>query len=172
MIISTVGSAGSGKTQLALSLSVNTCLVSEKSFVAYLSCGEGEFPIRRLQQMTIESLKQNQPDSVGTEAEILSRVLIESNIYSSDDLISVLHDSVLKLCQSKDIRLIIIDSIAGVVRSEFDNNRKSEMYTRASIFFKLATQLKWLADTFNVAVLVINQVYRLNNHGYTVTLLI
>ena len=46
------GEAGSGKTQICLSLSLNCQLSIEDGGMnggcAYLSCGEGEFPIRRL----------------------------------------------------------------------------------------------------------------------------
>jgi len=49
-------------------------------------------------------------------------------------------------------------SIAGALRSEFNVSKSSEMSDRTQYLFKLATHLKWLADTFRISVLLVNQV--------------
>lgn len=54
----------------------------------------------------------------------------------------------------------INSSLAGVMRTEYDTGNYSEMMARTSLLFKIAAKLKWLADTFKVAVVVINQVRR------------
>ncbi|KAJ7552481.1 hypothetical protein O6H91_06G057100 [Diphasiastrum complanatum] len=55
------------------------------------------------------------------------------------------------------VRLIVIDSIAALFRSAFDNTIK-DMSTRAGLFFKLASTLKRYAEQFDLAVVVTNQV--------------
>ena len=55
------------------------------------------------------------------------------------------------------VRLIVIDSIAALFRSEFDNT-PVELKRRSSLFFKISSKLKALAKRFSLAVLVTNQV--------------
>ena len=91
------------------------------------------------------------------------------------------------MCIKKNVKLIIIDSIAGVARYDFhvlDNNNTSDNYNnnsgkynnndgsskmsssfdnnsisrRTQFLFQLSSKLKWLADTFNVSIVVVNQV--------------
>lgn len=51
----------------------------------------------------------------------------------------------------------MIDSIAALFRSEFDNT-PFDLKRRSSLFFKISGKLKSLVDRFNVAVVVTNQV--------------
>ncbi|CAI7909063.1 unnamed protein product [Closterium sp. NIES-53] len=55
------------------------------------------------------------------------------------------------------IRLLIIDSIASLFRSEFDNSR-DDMFQRTTMLFRIASALKHLADRYKIAVVVTNQV--------------
>ena len=86
--------------------------------------------------------------------------------------------SIPKLCREKNVRLLVIDrfslrfptcmeinsghdfscSLAGLTRTEFDTTLKKEMSERTLLLFKLARQLKWLADTHDLRVVVVNQV--------------
>lgn len=58
-------------------------------------------------------------------------------------------------------------SLAGLVRFHYDNKSADEMKERTTILFKLAKQLKWLSDTFNVCVVVVNQVRLWNDIDFT-----
>lgn len=51
----------------------------------------------------------------------------------------------------------MIDSIAALFRSEFDNN-PGDLKRRSSLFFKISSKLKFQAHRFGVAVVVTNQV--------------
>lgn len=51
----------------------------------------------------------------------------------------------------------MIDSIAALFRSEFDNT-PSDLKRRSSLFFKISSKLKSLANRFRLAVVVTNQV--------------
>lgn len=55
------------------------------------------------------------------------------------------------------VRLIVIDSIAALFRSEFENT-PIELKRRSSLFFKISGKLKSLAKKFGLAVVVTNQV--------------
>lgn len=67
-------------------------------------------------------------------------------------------DSFIKNSKSRvPVRLIVIDSIAALFRSDFDNT-PVELKKRSSLFFKISSKLKALAKRFNLAVLVTNQV--------------
>jgi RAD51-like protein 1 len=54
----------------------------------------------------------------------------------------------------KNVKLIIIDSLASIVRRDFTNDY---MVERASFFNKLASLLKYYASEFNLSVVAINQ---------------
>lgn len=56
------------------------------------------------------------------------------------------------------IRLVVIDSIASVLRAEFDTSGRSSSFARAQYMYDLSSALKRLANTYGLAVLVVNQV--------------
>ena len=114
---------------------------------AYISCGEGEFPIRRLSQL------QSSPAFEGCT---LEKVLIEQ-CYSPEDMISTLRTKIPEMCEKKCIKLLIIDSLAGLVRNEYERDT-NDMIVRTTFLFRFASALKWLADTHKVCILVVNQV--------------
>eukprot|EP01018_Ginkgo_biloba_P040189 Gb_37567 [translate_table: standard] len=55
------------------------------------------------------------------------------------------------------VRLIVIDSVAALFRSDFDNTA-NDLVKRANLFFKLSSKLKYYAQKFNLAVVATNQV--------------
>jgi DNA-repair protein XRCC3 len=55
------------------------------------------------------------------------------------------------------VKLIVIDSIAALFRSEFENT-PAELKRRSSLFFKISGKLKSLAKRFGLAVVVTNQI--------------
>ncbi|KAG2333280.1 hypothetical protein Bca52824_004460 [Brassica carinata] len=55
------------------------------------------------------------------------------------------------------LKLIVLDSVAALFRSEFDNT-PSDLRKRASCFFKISGKLKQLASKFGLAVVITNQV--------------
>jgi hypothetical protein len=62
------------------------------------------------------------------------------------------------MCRKKPIKILIIDSLAGLIRHEYDMRQESEVLDRAQFLFSIAAQLKWISDTFRTAVVVVNQV--------------
>lgn len=55
------------------------------------------------------------------------------------------------------VKLIVIDSIAALFRSEFDNT-PADLKRRSSFFFKISGRLRALAEKFGLAVVITNQV--------------
>lgn len=62
------------------------------------------------------------------------------------------------------VRVIVVDSIAALFRSEFDNSRV-DLRRRSSLFFKISGGLKSLAERFGLVVVVTNQVVDLMSEG-------
>ena len=71
---------------------------------AYLSCGEGEFPIQRLMQLS-EVYEQAHGQR---KRSLLDGVLIE-NCHNAEDILDSLIGKVPKICQEYNIKLLIID---------------------------------------------------------------
>ena len=146
------GEAGAGKTQFCLNLSLQCQQPSSSGGLggacAYIACGEGDFPIRRLNQ-----LASAQP---GTS---LENVHIEQ-CYSPEDMLSTLKNKIPEIQKELNIKLLIIDSVAGLLRYEYDvaNKAGNELFERTQYLFRFANALKWLADTFKICIVVTNQV--------------
>lgn len=172
-----VGEAGCGKTQCCLVLSLHNhlsinlgglkgkyiynyttvilinILELDIGACAYLSCGEGEFPIRRLSQLAlVYQKKYNIPAS-----EFLSNIHIEQ-CSDSENILDTIASKLPEMCQKLNVTLIIIDSLAGAIRCEYDPRSSKEMKDRTSKLFSFASTLKRLSDAYRVAIVVVNQV--------------
>lgn len=150
------GVAGAGKSQVCLTLALQAQLSSTfgglSGSVAYLSCGEGEFPIRRLSQVaSFYEIKTKRKQS-----DFLKNVHIEQ-CYSVDDIHDSLTSRIPEMIRNQGIKLLIIDSLAGIIRHDFDTADSEDMRIRTAFLFSLSQKLKWLADTYNVCVVVVNQ---------------
>jgi hypothetical protein len=109
-----------GKTQVAMSLAVQTSADyvrngGDQSRVAYISCGEGDFPIKRLQQIVSNRSYQlngseSDQNASSLDDRILNCILIQS-CYNINDLESSLFDGIPKLCRQSPIKLIVIDRL-------------------------------------------------------------
>ena len=62
------------------------------------------------------------------------------------------------MCQQLGVTLIIIDSLAGAIRNEYDVKSSKEMKERTSKLFEFSSRLKRLADSYRIAIVVVNQV--------------
>ena len=162
------GEAGAGKTQFCLCLSLQCHL--DRSLgglggsTVYLSCGEGLFPDRRLDQLSeAYAAKYRSISSTSISTRPLSQRDFLNNVHvltlhHTGQAQEVLSRNVPELCQQQGVRLLIVDSLAGMARTEFDSSNKDDMKKRTAALFGLASKLKWLADTFSLCVIVVNQV--------------
>ncbi|XP_062078681.1 DNA repair protein XRCC3 homolog [Humulus lupulus] len=147
-----VAESGCGKTQLCLQLALSAQLPLNQGRLSGSSLyihTEFPFPFRRLQQLCHASRLGGNSDNIFVHAAHSAEQLLDE----MPKIESFLVDSQSRL----PIRLIVIDSIAALFRSEFDNTH-SDLKRRSSLFFKISGQLKSLAKRFNVAVMVANQV--------------
>eukprot|EP00249_Psilotum_nudum_P008364 c21224_g1_i1 orf=30-1523(+) len=81
------------------------------------------------------------------------------SIQTVEELFAFLDQAQLLLSQHMPmpVKLIVIDSIAALFRSDFENTSK-DLAKRADWFFKIAHKLKLYAQKFDLAVVVTNQV--------------
>jgi len=161
------GEAGCGKSQCCLTLALQ-CLLDEadgglRGATAYLSCGEGTFPIRRLEQMAQVYARKYSAQGKRYE-DFLDNVKI-LECHSTEHAQETLNRQLPDMCRENNIRLLVIDSMAGLVRTEFDSSSCEEMKLRTAALFKLSRQLKWLADTYRLCIVVVNQVTAIFDGG-------
>lgn len=144
------GAYGSGKTQLALTLAVNTQLPFEQGGVegksVYIDT-EGTFRPERIKQ--IAEAKGLNPDSV------LKNILV-ARAFNSDHQI-LLIDKVGELIKNGEpIKLVVIDSLTAHFRAEFSG--RGQLADRQQKLNKYLHNLMKMAEQFNLAVYVTNQV--------------
>ncbi|GAV59583.1 Rad51 domain-containing protein [Cephalotus follicularis] len=156
-----VAESGSGKTQLCLQLSLMAQLPSSLGGLASSSLyihTEFPFPIRRLHQLST-SFQHLHPQLYVHGDNPCDYVFVRS-VYSADQLLDIMSKAEFFIANLKTrlpVRLVVIDSIAALFRSEFENT-PCDLKRRSSLFFKLSGKLKALALRFNLAVVVTNQV--------------
>ena len=150
------GEAGSGKSQLCMQLALQVQLPIEQGGLGgtclYFNT-ESDFPIDRLSQISkYYSIKYDKPD-------LLNGVLIQSahDLKSLYDILSFRAYSHIKshLNTPENVKLIIIDSIAGIVRHHYDH---SESVERARDLWIFSKKLLQIADEFNIPIVITNQV--------------
>jgi len=151
------GEAGCGKTQFCLTLSMQVSLPEVKGGLGgaacYMSCGEGRFPVARLGQLA-QCYQQCYPDE---DIDFLANVFIEE-FHNSEEVMDNLRKLVPEKCRQNNVRLLIIDSVAGMFRTEFDATDKEQAKLRLAIMYRFAAELRHLADTYSLCVVVVNQV--------------
>lgn len=143
------GEYGTGKTQICLQLSVNVQLPPEKGGLGgkavYIDT-EGTFRWERIESMA-RALGLD-PDEV------------MSNIYyvravNSDHQMAVV-DELFDLVPRENIKLVVVDSITGHFRAEYIG--REHLAQRQQKLNRHLHQLMRLAEIYNVAVVVTNQV--------------
>lgn len=167
-------SSGSGKTQMALQFACAACCSASSvagSHVIWLYT-EGPPPVRRLQQ-----LMEGTCSRLSSTVCSLDNVAVVQGV--NDTPQGVLHaiEQVRTMCQTlrdqggKPVSLFIIDSVAWVFRDVAREGggegpdrpqalppKVDDFSYRASLLFKLGSELKRLASDFCLSVLVTNQV--------------
>jgi RecA/RadA recombinase len=174
------GEAGAGKTQFCLTLCLQ-CHVEEAygglhGNAVYLSCGEGLFPQRRLEELALQLSNKYlalSPQNPYYEKEKFMDDVFIQEFHTLESVLEVLTNDVPKMCNKKNTKLVIVDSIAGIARTEFkqDSSMNSSstntnmkrsfsesQQIRLNTLHQIALRLKWVADTFSVCVIVVNQV--------------
>ena len=150
------GESATGKTQICLQL----CLMVQLPFTlggkeggAVYICTEDKFPDRRLEQM--------KPQFKQKYKKYLKDTNVGDNIYINHiadvkELIDILDNKLPTLIKCTKVRLVVIDSIAALVRVEYT---RDEMNERAQVLNRIGARLVHLSGENNMPVICVNQVY-------------
>ncbi|XP_029411422.1 DNA repair protein RAD51 homolog 2 isoform X2 [Nannospalax galili] len=152
------GPPGCGKTQFCIMMSVLATLPVNmgglEGAVVYIDT-ESAFTAKRL----VEMAESRFPRYFNTEEKLL---LTSSKVHLYRELTC---DEVLQRIESleeeiisKGVKLVIIDSIASVVRKEFDMQLQGNIKERNKFLAKEASLLKYLAEEFSIPVILTNQI--------------
>ncbi|XP_069680718.1 DNA repair protein XRCC3 [Periplaneta americana] len=156
------GESSSGKTQLCLQL----CLTVQYPFScgglaggAVYICTEDAFPSRRLQELfcTFPPTFQQPHNKINFG----DNVFVE-HIGDVENLKQCLCVRLPQLLMQRNIRLIVVDSIAGLFRADYE---PGDAIIRAKELQMVGSQLHKLADQFRLAVICVNQVADVINDG-------
>ncbi|KAI5342941.1 hypothetical protein L3X38_010817 [Prunus dulcis] len=167
-IIELVGESGSGKTQLCLQLTVRAQLPPSHGGLGGSSVyifTEFSFPFRRLQQLG-NLYHASYPNFIRLEP--LEDIYVHG-VHDAQELIHVLGDieAFIAIDHTRlPVKLIIIDSIAALFRSQYQTT-PADLKRRSEMFFNISGTLKGLANKYGLAVVVTNQVVDFNgpHHG-------
>ncbi|KAG6586077.1 DNA repair protein XRCC3-like protein, partial [Cucurbita argyrosperma subsp. sororia] len=151
-----VSESGCGKTQLCLQLchcaQLPLSLGGLKAASLYIHT-EFPFPFRRLQQLS-QAFSSSYPQISNPS----DHIFVEP-VHSAQQLFDIM-PKIESFLANRDsplpTRLIVIDSIAALFRSDFDNT-PSDLKRRSALFFKISGKLKLLAKRYSLAVVLTNQ---------------
>jgi len=139
----------SGKTALAHTISVTVQLPEKKGgidgAVAYVDT-ENTFSKEKIKRIA-KRFELNPSD-------VLSKIF-HARIYSSDHQSQMIQKAE-SLCKTRGVRLIIIDSLMALLRSEYVGIGK--LAPRQAVLNQMIHGLSRIAETYNCAVLLTNQV--------------
>tara|TARA_B110001452_G_scaffold212316_1_gene182902 strand:+ start:135 stop:1100 length:966 start_codon:yes stop_codon:yes gene_type:complete len=162
------GEAGVGKTQLVL-----RCLLQAQLPPAYggLSGGalllhtEGSSgpSMKRLQQLAASFAQRY--GHLGADAQQLMQNVFAKDVDQPEVLMQILNEAVPELLRTRTLRLLIIDSIAALFRSDDKPDdpygrvdRAAELADRSRAMVAMAARLKQLSHQYDLTVIVTNQV--------------
>lgn len=145
------GPFGSGKTQLALQLAVNVQLPKEKgglNGIAAFIDTEQTFIPTRIRQIA---------EAAGLDPDKALKNILTARAYSTDHQV-LLAEKVGELIREKKlpIKIIIVDSTMGLFRAEFSG--RGALAERQQKLNRHLHTLQRLADTYNLAIFLTNQV--------------
>ena len=144
------GAYGSGKTQVALTLAVNVQLPIEQGG-ANGKCvfidTEGTFRPSRIKQIA---------EKLGASPEKVLKNIFVARAFNSDHQILLLDKISEMIKEGEPIKLMIIDSLTAHFRAEFTG--RGQLADRQQKLNRYIHQLMKIAETYNLAVYVTNQV--------------
>jgi len=144
------GAYGSGKTQVGLSLAVNTQLPFEQGGVegkAVYIDSEGTFRPERIKQIA---------KAKGLNEESVLKNILVARVFNSDHQI-LLVDKIGELIKNGEpVKVVIVDSLTAHFRAEFSG--RGQLADRQQKLNKYLHNLMRIAEQYNIGVYVTNQV--------------
>lgn len=167
LVTEVFGESAAGKTQLCMQLLLGCQLpVSSGGLEGSSLCiyTEGRFPIKRLMQLAESPRFAASTQSSQAEGCVAGspcdKVFIKE-LHDGSEVLEYLETDVMDILREPPggipIRLLVLDSAAGVFRSDYDNTSK-DMADRSQAMLQMSRCLRKLAEQFDLAVLVTNQV--------------
>ncbi|KAM1295389.1 hypothetical protein ACFX2H_015202 [Malus domestica] len=154
-----VAESSCGKTQFCLQLALSAQLPPSHGGLSASSLylhTEFPFPFRRLHQLS-QAFQSSHANLVAINPCEDVYVHAVHDAHQMLDIMPKIESFIESEKTRLPVRLIVIDSIAALFRTEF-NNTPLDLKRRSSLFFKIAGKLKSLANRFRLAVVVTNQV--------------
>jgi len=143
------GGFGSGKSQIAHQLAVNVQLPVEKGGIdggcLYIDT-EGTFRPERILQMA---------KALGMDTDEAVSKVMSARAYNSDHQ-CILIEKAAEIIREKNIKLVVVDSVTALFRSDYTG--RGELAPRQQRLNRHLHALQRLADVYNVAVFMTNQV--------------
>jgi RAD51-like protein 1 len=167
-----VGRSGVGKTQLAMQL----CVVAARlNFGSIFVDTEKKLSMERLNEIANQRHRMNM--NYKSANNVLNNVTIHRISSTSELLLAISkldEEIILRNEQSEEeisvashgeldkyaVKLLIVDSIAAPTRRDFGGGDAPK---RVTAIFQIAQQLKYIADQMQVAVVVINQIEKIDD---------
>ncbi|XP_008297141.1 DNA repair protein XRCC3 [Stegastes partitus] len=164
------GESGAGKTQLALQLCLSVQYPPQHgglSSGALYICTEDSFPIKRLQQLIREqsSLRSDVPPSLISSLHFSDHIYIEHTADLDSLQVCLSRRAPLLLAQGL-VRLLVVDSVAALFRSEF---QADDWLERNRQMLTFSSALHHLSQEFTTPVLCINQVTDVFNQSNNIS---
>ncbi|KAK3093286.1 hypothetical protein FSP39_013652 [Pinctada imbricata] len=167
-ITEVAGPSGCGKTQFCVMLSVQATLPTTEGgmggAVLYIDT-ESAFSPERL----MEVAKEKHPHLFMSQESLVTvgqRVLVDVQ-QTCAGLIKRLENLEEEIISHK-VKLIVVDSIASLVRKEYTNCGGNRLAERTNFLSRQAALLKNLAEVFNIPVVVTNQITTRIGHKKTI----
>jgi RecA/RadA recombinase len=170
------GPAGSGKTQVSLSMCVSSVLSGRKAVYIMLG-GSSNGIVKasiRLESMLTARLQNTHSSASGaatTIQDLLSNIWLHS-VRNPDDLVECLSKKLpFLLTQHPGISVVILDNIATLFRYQDDPGLANPWHTRSATLFQCSAICKQLSTHYQVPFLIINQVTTklLSNSNHTLS---
>ena len=148
-IVEAYGAFGSGKSQLAHQLAINVQLPPEKGGLggkAIFIDTEQTFRPERLMQMA---------EAMGMDPQEALKNVLMARAYNSDHQM-VLVEKAEEFIKSNNVKLLIVDSLTSTFRSDYTG--RGTLANRQQKLNRHLHKLQKLADVYNLAVYITNQV--------------
>ena len=143
------GEFGSGKTQICHQLSVNVQLPEDRGGLnakaVYIDT-EGTFRWERIEAMA---------NALGLDADKVMENIFYIRAVNSDHQMAVV-DELMDLIPKENIKLVVVDSVTGHFRAEYPG--RENLAARQQKLNRHLHQLMRLAEIYNVAVVITNQI--------------
>ena len=153
-VVEIAGESGCGKTQLCLQLCVAAQLPVELGGLgsrAMYVTAEGSIPTERLCDIA-DGMRRAMPGALPPNP--LDGVVVLNTMYCSSDRYAELFKSCERTCGERGIRLVVVDSIAAMIRGR---NEMEDPIRRSETIWSIAQVLHSIASK-GIVVVVVNQV--------------